>query len=664
MATGNKRVSQLVELTSAQMQPGDWLLIIDVTAKESKKIKASELSIFLNGTGSTAISALTASYILGSNVDGPVKSASFANSSSTSLYALTAGNVISASYSLTSSFALNAGTSAPSVSSSFLIYTGSPNGTASYAVKALSSTISDASNFLNYFGGNNGTASYAITTQNVNHATNADTASYVNTSLITVSTASYAHQSDLTYLSQFANSASYLIYSGNNNGTASYAMAAKSFANIIVNYGVYQATTQSAYKSQLDDVDILWSTSTQARTPIEAIGTVIVPFTSSAPTIGTIYLSAIDRNTGVQTILDSTTVNFTMSPTMGAWGNFNSGSVSNTFSLIGQANLYGSYIVFVSSSNNIQIDTTRNVRFNISSESDTFATYTNNPIGFNVTPSSSLLTFSSTDGPIFNDYYQGLVQTMSLNKQIFTIQSINTGLTNVNYFWLLSNVTASNFSNNPLANISGVPNSLTYFSCSNCNLTYLYTFTSSSVNTFNVNHNSLTSLPSFPFSMSYFDCSFNNIANLTLPVSLSYLNCSNNSLSTQPTLPAGLSTFIADNNNIPSLSSTIPSTIVSMSLNNNTPLFSILSLPLQLGYFSINNTIINSLPGIPVGLLYLSSYSCSFNTLAIDNITSNLVSNTGSNGYLDIRGNGLLSLSSLSNVTTLQSRGWTTLYDV
>jgi hypothetical protein len=662
---GNQRVSQLVELTANEVVPQDLLLIIDVNANESKRIQVSELGLWLNESSSFyvvhALLADTASYVLGNNVYGPVSSASYALFSSTASFAQLVNQAISASYASTASFALNSNSGSANTSS-YLIYQGFPNGTASYALNAATADTAAATSFLLYFGGNNGTASYAITTQNVQHAIISDTASYLDNSVSgSVATASYA-----LFAQQTAqpNSSSYLIFTPSiSNGTASYAMASKAIVNTIVDYGVFLAYTQSAYKAQLDDVDVFWSTTQPAPTPVEAVGTIIVPFTSSTVTSGTVYLSTLDRNTGIQNVLDSTPIYF----------NSNSNSTSSygqlkmPFSLMGQSNLYGSYMMFVSSSNNLQIEPTRTVRFSVSSESDTLSSYTNVPFTLTVFPSSSInFTFTSTDGGPFTDKITGLLYTMSLNKKIFTLNAINQGMVSMNYFWPLTAVTESNFSNNPLISLGGIPSSLTYLSCSNCNLSSFYPFVSSSLTTLNCNSNFLTSLPRFPLSMSYIDCSNNTLTSLNLPLTLSYLNCSLNQLTSLPsTLPVGLYTFLADNNNIQLLPSTLPDSIVSMSINNNFSLlnFSLTPLPSQSVYLSFNNCPINALPTIPAGVLYLSSYSCSLFSIAMDSITSNLVSNSTVSGTVNLRGNGLLSPASLSNMTVLQSRGWTTLYD-
>jgi hypothetical protein len=668
---GNQLLTQLVELTAPEVQPNDIFLIVDISANESKKIQAYDLALWLNASGSLyaiyAVNADTASYILGSEVHGTVISSSYSNKSSLSDTASFALLANSSSYALTASFAMSGSGGATSITASYLLYSGVPNGTASYAITSFTSNTAQNAIFLLYnSGSNNGTASYAITTQNVQHSTTSDTASYVAGG--PTATASYA-----LYAQQSApGSSSYLIFSST-NGTSSYAMAAQVIANIMANYGIFLAYTQSVNMAQLDDVDILWSTAAEAITPIEAMGTVIVPFTSSVPTNGIVYLSAMDRNTGFQTLLDSTPISVNV-PIIYTWDNqYASGTIETPFSLMGQSSFYGSYMLFVSSSNNIKIEPTRTVRFKISSQSDTVNSYVNVPLSLSVFPSSSVVfTFTSTDGGPFTDYITGLFYTMSFNKQIFTLDAINQGLTSMYYYWTLNSVTESNFSNNPLSILSGVPNSLTSLSCSNCSLASFYTFQSSSLSTLSCDGNFLTSLPNFPTSMSYINCSNNNLTSLNLPLTLSYLNCSLNQLTSLPSvLPSGSYTFLADNNQIQVLPSALPDTIVTMSMNNNTSLlnFSLTPLPAQLGYLSFNNCPnIGSLPSIPTGVLYLSLQSCSLNSTVLENITANLASSSLSasmiSGTVDIRGNGAPDSTALNNLQTLINNGWVALYDM
>jgi hypothetical protein len=417
-------------------------------------------------------------------------------------------------------------------------------------------------------------------------------------------------------------------------------------------------------------VDVLWSTGLGANTPIEAVGTMIVPFTASYPSSGTIYLATIDRNTGFQTMLDSTPITTSISSIMGSYGNYGSGTIEMPFSLMGQSSYYGSYVVFVSSSNNIVLEPSRSVRFKIASNSDIVNIYPNVPLVFSAYSSPpALFTFTSNIGGPFTDYAPGLIASMSAGSQSYTLNAVaQSSLSSINYFWTLTNVTASNFSNSPLSRLSGVPNLLTYLSCSNCFLSSFYSFQSSSLSILSCDHNFLTSLPAFPVSMSYINCSNNYLSSLSnLPVTLSYLNCSSNQLTSISGLPSGSTTFLADNNQIQSLPYYFPNTIITMSMNNNTPLLSLLTTPLptQLGYLSLNNcSNIIGLTTIPSGTLYLSLQNCSLGSYALDNITSNLVSNGMSNGTIDIRGNGIPDILTSNNLSILQTRGWNIFYDL
>jgi len=670
---GNKRVTQLVELTANEVAQDDLFYIIDVSARESKRIKTSVLSQWLNDSASItafhSITADTASFVLGSNVFGPVASSSFALTTISAAWANNSNNSnnsISSSYSLTSSFALNGG-GVSSNSASYLIYSGVPNGTASYALKSSISDTSTNAQFLIYTGGNNGTSSYAITTGNVIRA---DTASYFDNISGVIASASHADVSDYAVTaatSVTSNFSNFLIYSFADNGTASYAMVAKVIAGI-KDYGIFLANTQSTFIAQLDDIDVLWSTTSTASTQIEAMGTVIVPFTSSIPTNGTVILSLIDRNTGIKTLLDSTPVSVNISPTIGTWGSYNSGTIKLPFSLMGQSHLYGSYMVFVSSSNNIQIEPSRTTRFSISSESDTFNAYSTELLQFVTTPISEVTFSFSTAGGIYGDGLVGLLVTGSSN--ILTLNAINQNITSVRYLWTLNNLTASNISNNPISYLSNIPNSLTYLSCSNCQLVTFYSFSSSLLSNLTCNNNLLISLPNFPVSMSYLDCSNNFLSSVNLPLTLSYLDCSDNFLTSLPNpLPSGLTTFFANSNyNLQSTSFTFPNTIISMSLDNNPSLaFSASSLPTSLVSFVMDNTSIAYLPSIPVGVSNLSMNNCNLTTTFMDNISadlsSSLLSSAIISGSLDIRANGAPSLNALIDLNALSINGWTLLYD-
>ena len=690
MSTINKRVSQLTEMSATDVQPNDLLLIIDTTAQESKNITILDFETYIRGIGNITTLSYTASYVLGSGVDGYVNLAYNSNTSSFSNYS----TISSQSYnSNTASWAMSASavslTNIPT--SSYLNY--SPNnGTASYSINSNTSNISNISNFLYYLGGNNGTASYAITAREITNTQYAQTASYFeNVGNVSLLSSSYAQVAGYS-LGGVSNSTNYLNYSPN-NGTASYAMTAKTIANFITPQGIFLSTTQSSNASQYDDIDVYWSTGNNALTPIESIGTIDIPFTSSMFVNGNICLGIIDRNTGFNTILDYSPISFNISPTVGTWGTYDSGSVSIPFTLAGQPSLYGSYLVYVSASNNLRINNNRNVRFNISTLSDTFNAYVNVPLIFTAGTSNNspvIFSFTSTIGGPFSDTAANINYSMSLGQSIFTISSLEQNLSSLNYFWTVNGIISASFSgNSDFNNMSGVPNTTEYLVCSKNPLNYLYSFASSSLMYLDCSYNYISSLPQLPTSMSYIDCSYNYIGNITtLPLSLSYFNCSNQNgqLTSLPSiLPSGLTVFLAGNNpTLPSSSipSILPDTITTMSFDNDSLINNISYLPMSLSYLSVNNTNISSLPTIPQNVLYLSAQSCSLSTLinpfSMDDIAESLLYNainySSINGTLDLRGNGPLNPASTDTPTQLppsggyvyqlvNNYGWTALYD-
>ena len=103
----HKRVSQLVTLGASEVSGSDLFYIIDSSAGEGKKISAEALAAYLAYSGSlnaiNSETADTASYILGSNVNGTVTSASFATNATSAKTASYASSSISSSYSTTAS---------------------------------------------------------------------------------------------------------------------------------------------------------------------------------------------------------------------------------------------------------------------------------------------------------------------------------------------------------------------------------------------------------------------------------------------------------------------------------------------------------------------------------------------------------------------------------
>jgi len=231
----NKRVSQLVELTAGEVSSNDLLLIVDSSARESKKLQAGQLLSYIVASGSfnatTATTAATASYIDPNNV-GLIPSASHGITSRTASFALTTPLATTASFAVTASFVIGAATPGLATSASFLVFTpGTSNGTASFAMTASTARNAFSSSFLIYTGTGNGTASYAIQAAN---AVNSVTASYFNPAVGSASfaTASWAYEalhaldSDTSDVATLALSADFLNYDGiTPNGTASLAIS-------------------------------------------------------------------------------------------------------------------------------------------------------------------------------------------------------------------------------------------------------------------------------------------------------------------------------------------------------------------------------------------------------------------------------------------------------
>lgn len=174
---------------------------------------------FPNGTASCALIssfnisssyAITASYAM---------SASYVKSAS---YALSSSHAITASYAYTSSVQLmySSAYATYAKTASYLLYLGTPNGTASYAILANLANSSKTASYL-YFDGvhSNGTVTNAL------NAIIANTASYLLYSGTPNGTASYALRSNLAVIADGALTSSFLYYDGlTPNGTASYAI--------------------------------------------------------------------------------------------------------------------------------------------------------------------------------------------------------------------------------------------------------------------------------------------------------------------------------------------------------------------------------------------------------------------------------------------------------
>jgi|ERR1035437_2531717 hypothetical protein len=184
----NEKVSQMTSLTAAGLAPDDLLLITDISAKESKKMTAADFLIYIESTGSffasNATLSDTTSYILGSGVDGMVKSSSYSINSTTSSFSLKSNLSDTSSYTKTASYAISSNNSSTTAdTSSFLLYSGFPNGTSSFALSSNTSNVSNTSTNLLYIPGTTfNTASYALSSSTSNTSISSNTASYSNSS--------------------------------------------------------------------------------------------------------------------------------------------------------------------------------------------------------------------------------------------------------------------------------------------------------------------------------------------------------------------------------------------------------------------------------------------------------------------------------------------------
>jgi hypothetical protein len=218
----NERVSQLVQLLASEIQSNDVFLVTDTSQHQSKQLQVAQLLQYIESSGSFnayhATVADTASYVQSTNIDGIVAEASLSTQSLSASNAAFAISSSLAQLALTASYSNFCVTSTVfSQTSSFLSYSGVPNGTASYAINAgIAATANTALNLF-YNGTANGTASFAIT------ASNAITASSAITASNAVS-ASFATSTPNANLASFAISASFasntnIAYNAN---TASY----------------------------------------------------------------------------------------------------------------------------------------------------------------------------------------------------------------------------------------------------------------------------------------------------------------------------------------------------------------------------------------------------------------------------------------------------------
>lgn len=640
---GNKKITDLIGLTSIEVQPNDLFVIVDITANESKKIQISDVANWLNMSGSFHIlNADSASFILGSNVYGSVISASYALTASYANNSLGNGTTLftGSIYQITASYALNTNNTG-STTASYLLYSGSPNGTSSYAIKSLSSDVSQNAMFLSYFGGNNGTASYAITSGQTNFSINAATASYFNNAFGSVASASHAINADTSSLSNTT------------TGTASYALqagSAASFNGVMNNYGVVNAYTQSLSSSIIDTLIVSSSLGVTQSTIIQSIGNAILFFTSSVPTNYTLSLFTTNRLTGNNHTIDSSTIGFNTTPMINTWGSLETGSMNFPFNLIGQSSLYGKYLVEVTSSSPyLYIDSNRLTKFIFSSKSNILTTQPDEIIQFFISPSSSvIINFSSSAGGPFIDNLTGLLITGSQN--ITWIDIHNQNVNDIRYTWKCNTLTNLNCSNNPSLQtlFYSFPASLQKLQCYSCSLNFIADLNNTTMSYFNCSNNNLTLLPKLSVSTSYLDFSYNNIMGVdTLPTTLTVLYAQGTSFFVIPSLPNSILTASFANTQISDIFSILPS---------------------SMSYLDISNTLVSNIfSALPVSMSYLNLRSASFHMTSLENVSTQLVNNGMVSGTLNLQSYGHVSSFSptlLTNIGSLQLKHWNVLYDL
>jgi hypothetical protein len=209
----NEKVSQMTSLTATELVAGDFFMVVDTSARESKKISTGDILTYIEATGSFnayhASVSDTSSYVAGSNVNGSVVSSSYSfNSVSSSWAQQTQNSINSISASYVPSGAI-------SPTASFLLYSGVFNGSASYAISASTVNFAATSSKLLYIPGVTfNTASYALSSSNT---LNSISSSYSLSSSYSISS-SYSLSSSYSISSSnaiTANSSSFLVNSYN-----------------------------------------------------------------------------------------------------------------------------------------------------------------------------------------------------------------------------------------------------------------------------------------------------------------------------------------------------------------------------------------------------------------------------------------------------------------
>ena len=627
----NRRISELVQLTAAQLAADDLLLVADISAHESKKLQVSDLETFILSASNTGsffgTSSWTYNAVNALNAPQP-STASYANTSSwaynaitssAALDALSASYCHSGSYVVTASYAFfaeiqtifSSALSDFATTASYLLYVpGMANGTASFA---LTSSLTDTAS-LSYISLLTDTSSFSYTSSYALFAANVINLVIISGSSFDIS-ASWASSSISAEYAITADTASFLNYNGGFNGTASYAITAGTFPSVRIDYGMYQAMTQSAFGAQIDNVTINGPKSSS----FEAFGSVTVPYSSSQVDLTSyIELIALNRWSGITASLDK-------SPLVVNLNGTDTGSITIPFSLVGEVPLSGSIMIYVTASNGAVISSDRNVKFDITSMATNILVNSAETMSLRIISSSgapAVVTYTSsvTPGNVYSAIDSQLVTTGS--DTILEINASSISASIMKYGWTLTNLYNLKASDNPtLYDIGGMPNSIETMSIQNCAIISLAPLTYTSASILNCSFNQLESLPE-------------------LPPSMSYINCSSNPLTYLPTiLPAGLISFLAEATLISAIPVAFPSTLVTISF-----------------YYNTNLTTWNS--SLPPGLLNLNVANCDLSQASIEFICATLVANGLNNGTLNVSNNNGYTANALTYISTLNGRGW------
>lgn len=690
----NKRISELTEITTGELNSADLFLLSDVSAQESKKLTLGNLNTYI---------------LTGGNLTG-----SFFGTSSWAVNALTASfaNIQSASYAATASFALNGGTGGIATSASWASQSLSSSyartasfvsvATAATASFATSSKFADSASFVIYSGGNNGTVTNAI------NSVNASTASLA-LSALTANTASYAPSSSIavtslaTISSSNANTASFALLaataslgilttvqasaswasqslSSSFSSTAGNAAFATTASYVIPNLalqqeGIFLAITQSSYKSQIDKISIVPFFSGPATTSVEVVGTMVAPYTSSILLDESVTLYALSRESGNIYTIDYTPIYVNIQ------GNFSSISASVRATLQGQ--LTGS----ITGSTQGQLSGSMNGGFtgSISGSSaignltgSLTASYTGS-LTASISASYNGIITGSVSGSVSTFLSGAMKIPFTLMGQLYlptgsymfyisaSTNKIFIEPNRIARFSIASNIGQFDVSTGePIQLTTNSPSDLIAFSSSiagpfidtaahivasgSTNVTmmdvssvsgirYIWTLTSLT-NLFSYGNTLVSDVGGMPASIVTMSLQSGILSSL-YPLSqsaISILNFANNSVSTFPTLPSTMSYINCSNNPISALPTTIPYGVTQLYSSATSITVPPTTLPNQIVSMSFaSNTSLNSwLTTLPTSLGSFDVSNCSLLT-ALPTIPSNVRSlNVSFGAFTDI----------------------------